>query len=145
MGQLSEDQARVAGDMIAFMEKMERTPFNGTEQLNGALEIESKDFNLDYGEYLVQVARGPVMQKVGLYTGHSDRPVEGRVEETIGNRYLQMDLHPKTPLVGLIHITMTLQFKTDGTSSVAGNMHMAPAAGKEEDFQFVDMQRFQKS
>ncbi len=135
--QLTEEQARIADDMLAFMDKMERTLFDGTERLNGALELESQDFHLDHGEYLIQVARGPVLQKVGLYTGHSTHPVEGRIEETIWNRYLHMDLHPKTPLVGLVHITMTLQFKTDGTSTVGGNMHLAPAAGNEEDFQFV--------
>ena len=44
--QLSEEQARIADDMIAFMDTMERTLFNGTERLNGALELESQDFHV---------------------------------------------------------------------------------------------------
>jgi coproporphyrinogen III oxidase len=39
--------------------------------------------------------------------------------------------------VGLAHITMTLQYITDDTSVVGGNVHLARSAGKEEDFQYV--------
>ena len=137
IGQLTEEQAHIANDMSAFMAHMEESLFQSVARASRQMDVESKDFDLDHGDYVVKVARGEVIEKAGLYTGHSHTEVPGRLRETVWNRYLHMDLHPETPLVGLLHITMTLQFMPDGTSMVGGNMHMARAAGKEEDFQNI--------
>jgi coproporphyrinogen III oxidase len=129
---LTEDQKKIAADMEAFVERMEKKIADAVAPYS-----EKKDFNLKYGEYEIQVARGEAIEKAGLYTGHSTDGFPPRIDDTYWNKYLHTDLHPRSPFVGLAHITMTLQYITDDTSVVGGNVHLARSAGKEEDFQYV--------
>lgn len=130
---LTDDQKAIAADMEAFVVRMEKMLAERT----GAPYTERKEFDLTYGDYVVQVARGEAIEKVGLYTGNSTDGNPPLIRDTFWNKYLHTDVHPRSPFVGLAHITMTLQFMTDGTTTVGGNVHLARAAGKEEDFQYV--------
>ncbi len=130
---LTDEQKAIAADMEAFVSRMEKMLSDRT----GAPYTERQDFDTNHGDYVVQVARGDAIEKVGLYTGNSNKGDPPLIRETYWNKYLHTDLHPRSPFVGLAHITMTLQFMTDGSTVVGGNVHLARAAGKEEDFQYV--------
>ena len=129
---LSEDQKKIAADMEAFVERMEKKIADAVGPYT-----EREDFNLEYGDYVVQVTRGDAIEKAGLYTGHSTDGNPPRIRDTYWNKYLHTDLHPSSPFVGLAHITMTLQYITDDTSVVGGNVHLVRSAGKQEDFDYV--------
>jgi coproporphyrinogen III oxidase len=129
---LNDEQKKIAADMEAFVARMEKKIADSVAPYS-----KRKDFDLKYGEYVVQVAQSDAMEKAGLYTGHSTEGLPPRIDDTYWNEYLHTDLHPSSPFVGLAHITMTLQYITDDTSVVGGNVHLARSAGKEEDFQYV--------
>jgi len=130
---LTDEQKQIAADMTAFVERMRRKIEDGV----GAPYTESQEFPLEYGNYLVEVARGDAIAKAGLYTGHSTLGNPPRIRDTYWNSYLQVDLHPSSPYVGLSHITMTLQFITDGRTVVGGNVHMGRSAMKQEDIDYL--------
>ena len=130
---LTEEQKDIAADMTAFVERMRQKIEDGV----GAPYSERQEFPLEYGNYLVEVARGKAIAKAGLYTGHSTLGSPPRIRDTYWNSYLQVDVHPSSPYVGLAHITMTLQFITDGKTVVGGNVHMGRSAMKKEDIEYI--------
>jgi len=130
---LTDEQKEIAADMTAFVERMRRKIEDGV----GAPYTETQEFPLEYGNYLVEVARGDAIAKAGLYTGHSTLGNPPRIRDTYWNSYLQVDVHPTSPYVGLSHITMTLQFITDGRTVVGGNVHMARSAMRQEDIDYL--------
>ncbi len=131
---LTPEQAQLADQMVAFVGKMEGKFFNTVERFNGNAEVEDREFNDEKSSRRVRVARGSVIEKAGLTTDitHSDFPPF--LGEPLWNRYVMIDLQPKTPLVGLLHITMIFQYEKGGKSRVGGVMQIAPATRFEEDF-----------
>ena len=57
--------------------------------------------------------------------------------EPVWNRFLEIDIHPKTPLVGVLHISAIFRYEKDGSQTLGGVMQIAPGARIEEDFDYM--------
>jgi len=49
------------------------------------------------------------------------------------NQYFEINIHPKSPLVGFFHGTTYLMFFKNGTSALAGYLDVTPASWNDED------------
>lgn len=131
---LTPDQAELADQMLVFMDKMEGKFFAVVDRFNGAAEVEERNFDDERSLRNIRVVRGDVIEKGALTKDIVRSPFPPFLGEQLWNRYLEIDFHPKTPLVGVLHITMTFRFEKDGKTSVGGVMQIAPGARIEEDF-----------
>jgi coproporphyrinogen III oxidase len=90
------------------------------------------------GHYEVRVQRGKVVEKAGVMT------VNTRIEKPpfiIGghwNRFIEVAVHPKTPLVGMLHATFSVQVSSKGVGNIGATMDMMQAAQSAEDLAFFD-------
>jgi len=57
--------------------------------------------------------------------------------EPLVNRYIQIDIYPSTPLVGMLHIAMNFSYNKDGSDMVGGIMDVTPGTIIDEDVTFV--------
>ena len=57
--------------------------------------------------------------------------------ETHWSRFYSLDIHPKSPLVGMLHATVIMQFNKDGGSSMGGWLDVMPATRVEEDIAYL--------
>jgi len=136
---LTPEQAIVAERMVKFMVSTEATFWNQTKQLDpdiGAQEPHVWDFD-DNGHYEVRVQRGPVIEKAGVMT------ITPRVEQppfVIGgrwNRFIEVAVHPKTPLAGMLHATFSVQISEAGNGNIGATMDMMQAAQPAEDLELM--------
>ena len=65
------------------------------------------------------------------------KPTGSGQDERPFSRFFSIDVHPKTPLVGMLHEAFVLHFNADGTSSVGGWLDVLPAAMSEEDLAYL--------
>jgi coproporphyrinogen III oxidase len=57
--------------------------------------------------------------------------------EIVWSRFYALDFHPRTPLVGMIHAAIVLQFFGDGTSYAGGWLGTMPGTRIAEDLDFL--------
>jgi len=133
---LTDDQTRLAKKMEEFTEKIEAKLFEAISRLNGNKDFETKTFEFDTADYIVKVARGSVVEKGGFMKVLVKKAL-GYTREPIWNRFIQINIHPKTPLVPFAHLTMNFIYQKDGDHSISGIMDMTPATIIEEDLAFV--------
>jgi hypothetical protein len=109
---LTPGEQALANRMTAFIERMQEKHGARVAELNGGISFETLERETDDSHYLVRVARGPVIEK---------RQQPGRKPEGLRwGRFFLIDVHPETPLVGMLHSTIVLQFYDDGTSFAGG-------------------------
>lgn len=122
LARLSPDQQTLARRMVAFMEQMDRRQFGRAERLNGASPApERLERETDDSRYDVIVTRGPVVEKLGRMIAEGKKTQPGRREgEIVWSRFYSLDGHARSPLVGMLHATLVLQFYTDGSASAVG-------------------------
>jgi len=134
---LGSEQAVVASRMKAFMADIEALFWTKCSQIDPDLEADSAqvwDID-DNGHYEVRVRRGPVIEKAGVMT------VTTRVEQPpfiIGgrwNRFIEVAVHPKSPLVGMLHATFSVQISEAGVGNIGATMDMMQAAQPAEDLE----------
>ena len=138
--ELTPEQSRLSGEMIRFADTMEKKVFDAAAKLNGALDIQTKNFDYEAADYVVKVARGNVVEKCGFMRTVVTKELPPMMPEPLVNRYIQIDIYPKTPLVGMLHIAMNFSYNKDGTSMVGGIMDITPGAIIDEDLTFVKEQ-----
>jgi coproporphyrinogen III oxidase len=91
----------------------------------------------DNGDYEVRTERGPVIEKAGVMT------VTTRVEQPpfiIGgrwNRFIEVAVHPQTPLVGMLHATFSVQVSEAGVGNIGATMDMMQSAQPPEDLELL--------
>lgn len=134
---LDEQQTAFAERTIKFMDDMEALYFGRIEQLNGGIDIESLDSPTDISFYNVKVARGSVIEKGGRMRSARRKPSEINDDSRLFSRFFSIDIHPKTPLVGMLHAAFVLHFNGDGTSAVGGWLDILPGATSDEDLAFL--------
>ena len=118
---LNEDERALAGQMVAFMERMQEKHSARISGLNGGISFETLEKETDDSHYFVRVARGPVVEKVGMKVVEGKKQQPGRKPEGLRwGRFFLIDAHPETPLVGMLHSTLVLQFYDHGTAGVGG-------------------------
>ena len=136
-GNLTEEQSQFAKKMEKFVDEIEAKVLDAIGRLNGSKDVQTKNFTFETADYVVKVARGPVIEKVGYMRSLVKKALPPMIPEPLWNRYIQIDIYPKTPLVGMLHIAMNFMYGKDGRSSVGGIMDITPGTIIEEDLSSV--------
>jgi len=133
--QLPAEQQKLAQRMLTFMSDMEKKYFARVSALNGNSESETKEIPSDYSDYEIKVTRGPVVEKFGqmLATGKKASPKSRMPGNLVWGRFYSLDAHPKSPLVGMLHATMVIQFFDNGIGFVGGWLGIMPGTRIEPD------------
>ncbi len=117
-----------------FVAGMDDKYFGIVEELNGGIEFEDRAMSTEYSDFDLRVARGGIVEKAGrmLAIGKKLSPGRGDGVLTWG-RFYSLDMHPKTPLVGMLHATIVLQMFEDGSVATGGWLGVMPGTKVEED------------
>ncbi len=134
---LSEEQAAFATRFEAFLERMDSLYFGTIEELNGTPELQTETMSTDTSDYLIKVARGLVIEKGGRTINITKKPTRDFQRENLWSRYYLLDVHPKTPLVGMLHAAIVIQFFPDDTATIAGFLDVLQTAHKDEDLDYM--------
>ena len=136
LSRLPADQQDLAKRMTAFLERMDDKYFARVEALNGSLEFEDLIMSTDNSDYDIRVTRGPVVEKTGRMLSMGKKQDASRGDGVlVWGRFYSLDIHPKTPLVGMLHATIVLQFFEDETMGVGGWLDVMPATRIDEDIE----------
>ena len=143
LDELTTDQAQVAREMLGFMDRIEGHFWQKVDGLNGIKPGKATVETLlmdppNNGHYEVRVHRGKVIEKAGVMT------VNARLEKppfVIGgkwNRFIEVAVHPKTPYLGMLHATFSVQISNKGDGNIGATMDMIKAAQFPEDLALFD-------
>jgi coproporphyrinogen III oxidase len=138
--ELTPEQSRLTKEMKNFADTMETKVFDAAGKLNGIQDIQTKNFQYEAADYVVKVARGPVVEKCGFMRTVVKKELPPMMPEPLVSRYIQIDIYPKTPLVGMIHIAMNFSYFKGGGDMVGGIMDITPGTIIDEDLTFVKEQ-----
>ncbi len=132
---LPPDQRAMAEYFNGFLDQMDEKYFGRVGEMNGELEIEDRNVTDEYTIYDLRATRGDVMEKAGrMYTmGIVQHPARGG-RDMRWSRFYALDMHPKTPLVGMLHAAIVLQFFADGSATSGGWLGYLPGPKIDEDF-----------
>jgi hypothetical protein len=122
---LSPEHRALALRMVGFMDRADQKYFARAQALNGGAATTGPGDTLsretDDSIYAVRVSRGPVVEKLGRMIAEGKKTQPGRREGVlVWSRFYSLDVHPKTPLVGMLHATLVLQFYEDGSGFAGG-------------------------
>jgi len=140
MKQLPAEQQPLAERMTGFIADMDAKYFARIEAINGGGEYEGLIKDGEYSDYDIRVTRGPIVEKAGrmLAEGKKASPQGGPDNgELAWGRFYSLDIHPQTPLVGMLHATIVLQFYKNGNSYAGGWLDVMPGTRIEEDIQVL--------
>ena len=128
------EQDQLIAFMDAFIADMDAKYFGRVEAMNGGIEFEDRTASNEYSDHDLRVARGEVMEKAGRMNsyGKKQNPIRGN-NPLRWSRFYALDMHPKTPLVGMLHATIVLQVFEDGTVGTGGFLGVMPGTRVEED------------
>jgi coproporphyrinogen III oxidase len=111
----------IARSVNAFISRMEEKYFARMERMNGSTAIEILQRETDDTDYLVRVTRGEVVAKAGSMLAIGKKQQPGRSGgELLWSRFYSIDVHARTPLVGMLHATVVTQFYDNGSSFAGG-------------------------
>jgi hypothetical protein len=140
---LTPDQAEVAGKMLAFMDSTEARFWQKVDGLNGVKPGKALVESLvidppKNGHYEVRVHRGKVVEKAGFMMVNTQIEKPPFVIGGKWNRFMEVAVHPKTPLVGMLHATFSVQISEKGDGNIGATMDMMQAAQSPEDLALFD-------
>lgn len=111
----------LATRMNEFVRRMDDKYFGEALRLNGSVRFEEMQMQGDTDDYDVRVTRGPVIEKLGRLVTVGKKTQPGRIQKDLAwGRFYSLDVHPRTPLVGMLHAVVVLQFYVDGTGFAGG-------------------------
>ena len=130
----ADEQAQLQAWFGDFVASMDDKYFGIVGDMNGSVEFEDRQVESEWSGYDLRVTRGDVMEKAGrmLSTGKKLSPGRGEGVLTWG-RFYSLDMHPKTPLVGMLHATIVMQMFEDGKVGTGGWLGVMPGAIVDED------------
>jgi coproporphyrinogen III oxidase len=128
-----EKHAALAERYLDFLSAIDAKYFARAEALNNGTKSETHEFSYDFGDYAVKVNRGPVIEKMGRMITQAKKPVLPFQKPTVFSRHIVMDVHPKSPLVGTLHMTLLFQYEADGASAIMGWFDVLSGANRDED------------
>ena len=136
---LSPEQAIVARRMLDFMATTEADFWRRADRLNGGAGVtESQSWDPpENGHYEVRVHRGSVVEKAGVMTVMTNVEKKPFIIGGRWNRFIEVAVHPKTPLVGMLHATFSVQISSDGVGNIGATMDMMQAAQPPEDLELM--------
>lgn len=140
LAHLSPEHQALALRMVGFMDKADGRYFARAKALNGGGGVPAPGDTLsretDDSIYEVRVTRGPVVEKLGRMLAAGKKTQPGRREGALAwGRFYSIDVHPQTPLVGMLHATLVLQFYEDGTGFAGSWLGVMNGARVDEDMQ----------
>ncbi len=137
---LSGEQAIVARRMLRFMADTERSFWKRVDALNdGPGQTESYVWDpANNGHYEVRVHRGPVIEKAGVMTVRTVVEKPPFINGGRWNRFIEVAVHPKTPLVGMLHATFSVQVSSQGIGNIGATMDMLKTAQPPEDLELMN-------
>ena len=134
LDQLPPEQRELAEWFNAFLIQMDEKYFGRVAAMNGELMLNDREFSTEWSEHEVRVTRGAVMEKAGrLYSMGKKQRAERGGREIVWSRFYALDMHPRTPLVGMLHAAIVLQFFGDGSSYAGGWLGTMPGTRIEAD------------
>lgn len=136
LAQLPPEQQALARRMDEFMQRMDEKYFGRVVSLNGGVGRPFEELQQagEDDDYLVRVTRGPVVEKMGRMVALGKRMQPGRGNQQLRwGRFYSLDFHPKTPLVGMLHAVVVLQFYGDGTGFAGGWLGVMNGTRNAED------------
>ena len=144
---LTSDNRIIAEDLITFMQTSDDKYFAWVNKINqqnlpenNGPRISDKNFDwtTEYSDYNIRVVRGPVIEKTGRMLSEGKMTSPGRGDkDLVWGRFYSIDIHPKTPLVGMLHATLVLQFFEDNSIGTGGWLDMMPGTRIPEDLEFL--------
>ena len=152
--QLSVENKLIAEDLIKFIEDSDNKYFswagcinndsttidnNCLSNENGNTSDETFISDTKYSDFDVRVARGPVVEKIGrmISEGKMTSPGRGEERNLLWGRFYSIDVHPKTPLVGMLHATLVLQIFEDGSIGTGGWLDVMPGTRVKSDMNYL--------
>lgn len=136
LASLPPEQQSLARDFSRFVQAMDEKYFARVASLNGGAEYETLILDSEYSDYDIRVTRGPVIEKFGRMLALGNKTSPGRGDRVLTwGRFYSLDAHPKTPLVGMLHATIVLQFFETGAPSTGGWLGVMPGTRVDEDLQ----------
>ena len=143
LDELTPEQAQVANQMLVFMDSIETRFWQKVDGLNGVKPGKAVVESLvmdppKNGHYEVRVHRGKVVEKAGLMTVNTQLEKPPFVIGGKWNRFIEVAVHPKTPLVGMLHATFSVQISDKGDGNIGATMDMMQAAESPEDLALFD-------
>ena len=152
--QLSVENRLIAEDLIKFIEDSDNKYFswagcihhdstaidnNCLSNDNGNTSDESFQSITKYSDFDVRVARGPIVEKIGrmISEGKMTSPGRGEERNLLWGRFYSIDVHPKTPLVGMLHATLVLQIFEDGSIGTGGWLDVMPGTRVKSDMNYL--------
>lgn len=135
LAQLSPDNRALAQRMLGSVERWNEKYRGRADALNGGTAVpETLHRETDYSIYDVWVTRGPVIEKLGSMLAEARKPPPGRSgSPLVWSRFYSLDYHAATPLVGMLHSALVLQFYEDGTGFVGGWLGVMNGTRNDED------------
>lgn len=130
---LNPEQRAYIDRALVFMDEMDALYFDRIAQLNGNDAAEVLDFPTEYADNNVRVMRGPVVEKAGRMRVVHKKPKAEFQGERLFSRFFSVDVHPKSPRVGMLHAAFTMNYKPDGPSAIGGWIDVLPGAMSAED------------
>ena len=128
-----EKHAALAERYLDFLSAIDAKYFARAEALNNQTPSEIQQFSYDFADYEVKVNRGQVVEKMGRIITESKKPVLPFQRPTVFGRHLVLDVHPKSPLVGTLHMTLLFQYEADGSSAIMGWFDVLSGANRDQD------------
>jgi coproporphyrinogen III oxidase len=132
---LTPEQQALADRMQAFQDATEKSFFERVKYYNRTLDIEERVFDYDTATHTVKVTRGKVVEKAGWYVNVQKKGMPPMVPDPLYSRYMEVDAHPATPHVGMLHATIYFTYLRNGAGMLAGYMDYVPGVWHEEDNQ----------
>jgi len=134
---LNAEQKALAERSLVFLSRMNDMYFSRIDQMNGGSAKTSRERTTEYADYNAKAARGPVVEKGGRLYSITKKPTRSFQKQTIWSRFFSVNMHAKTPLVGMPHNAFVIQFYEDGGSSIGGFLDVIPGATPDEDLLYI--------
>jgi coproporphyrinogen III oxidase len=129
-----EDHALLSAFFNEFVTDMDKKYFGRVEAMNDDISVENRSATTEYSDYELRVARGEVMEKAGRMLSFGKKSSPGRGDGVLTwGRFYSLDMHPKTPLVGMLHATIVMQMFADGSVQTGGWLGVMPGTRIETD------------
>lgn len=135
MERLSPENRALAQRMLASVARWDHKYRDRAIAMNGAPSApETLHHETEFSIYDIWVTRGPVIEKLGRMLAEAKKQQPDRKgSPLVWSRFYSLDYHARTPLVGMLHSALLLQFYEDGTGFVGGWLGVMNGTRNEQD------------